>query len=62
MKISQIKVERLYNLGNYENIKYELIAEIEETDTLEEAFKILEDILDKQAEIYKEKINQKKFT
>jgi hypothetical protein len=41
MKIKTITVSRLKNLGNYENVKLKSTAEIEEGETLKDAYQKL---------------------
>lgn len=45
MNITKITVARLYNLGNYEHVRYELTAEIKEGESATTAIKGLESIV-----------------
>lgn len=43
MNIKEIKFRRVYNLGNYENIHIEIIADVLETENVQEVLKKLND-------------------
>ena len=45
MKVSKITIGRLYNLGNYEHVRYELAVEVPEGESAAEAVRGLENIL-----------------
>lgn len=45
MKTTKITIGRLYNLGNYEHVRYELTAEIQESESAGTALIGLENIL-----------------
>ena len=45
MKISKITVGRLYNLGNYEHVRYEITAEIKEGESAATTIKGVEAVL-----------------
>jgi hypothetical protein len=38
MKVSKITVSRLYNLGNYEHVRYELSSDVTEQESASQAF------------------------
>jgi DNA repair ATPase RecN len=41
MKITEVRYHALFNLGNYENEKFELVARMEEGNTVEEVIEAL---------------------
>lgn len=45
MKITKIAVERVYNLGNYEHIRYSLTVDVKEHESSEQAIRGVENIL-----------------
>lgn len=45
MNITKITIGRLYNLGNYEHIRYDLTVEVKEGDSAEKAILALEAII-----------------
>lgn len=45
MKVTKITIGRLYNLGNYEHVRYELTAEVSSDESSKEAVLGLERIL-----------------
>lgn len=46
MQITKITIGRLYNLGNYEHVRYELTVELKEGETASTATRGVENILD----------------
>lgn len=44
-RINHIKIGRVYNLGNYEHVRYELSVEVQEGESAESAFRGLEQII-----------------
>jgi hypothetical protein len=53
MKVIKISTERVYNLGNYESIRFGIEADLEETDNIKESYNFLSDLLDEQFNDYK---------
>ena len=45
MKITKITIGRLYNLGNYEHVRYDLTVEVGENESAAEAVKGMENII-----------------
>lgn len=45
MKVTKITIGRLYNLGNYEHVRYELTVEVPEGESAAQAVKGMENIL-----------------
>lgn len=47
MRITQISLGRTYNLGNYENIKPEITAELGDGEDPQKGFELLKEEFDK---------------
>ena len=45
MKVSKITVGKLYNLGNYEHVRYELTVDVKENESAETAIKGIEKLI-----------------